>query len=150
MYSINHVAILYWLDCWTDYFERRRGATFVSDWINQKKKIIDIDLRESVRRRMGDSRSLLDGFKGFWEERLSFLENYTRFTKRDTPLPSWSSSDVDEFIASDPVNGPTVLPPLSLCIHGLFDWFCLLFTDCAFVILWLIVRGSLIYVILLK
>ncbi|KAL0754534.1 hypothetical protein Bca101_092202 [Brassica carinata] len=56
---------------------------------------------------MGDSRSSLDRFKGFWEERLSFLENYTRFTKRDAPLPSWSSSDVDEFIASDPVNGPT-------------------------------------------
>ncbi|KAL0812804.1 hypothetical protein Bca101_069247 [Brassica carinata] len=57
---------------------------------------------------MGDSSSFVDGIKGFWEERLSFLENYTRFTKRDTPLPSWSSSDVEEFIASDPLHGPTL------------------------------------------
>lgn len=56
----------------------------------------------------------MDGLKGFWAEKLSFLENYTRFTKRDTPLPSWSSSDVDEFIASDPVNGPTVYISLYL------------------------------------
>ena len=104
-----------------------------------------------MRRRMGDSRSSLDRFKGFWEERLSFLENYTRFTKRDAPLPSWSSSDVDEFIASDPVNGPTVFLSLSLSlsgcdIHGLFDWFCLLsprvsiwFTDWACDFDWLFV-----------
>ncbi|CAN8311766.1 unnamed protein product [Cochlearia groenlandica] len=57
---------------------------------------------------MVDSGSYMDGFKGYWKEKLSFLDNYARFTKRDTPLPSWSSSDVEEFIASDPVHGPTL------------------------------------------
>ncbi|KFK43152.1 hypothetical protein AALP_AA1G086700 [Arabis alpina] len=68
---------------------------------------------------MGDSKTVsaatdsfiggyVDGFKGFWAEKVSFLENYTRFTKRDKALPSWSSSDVEEFIASDPVHGPTL------------------------------------------
>uniref|UniRef100_A0A1J3CMI4 Succinate dehydrogenase subunit 6, mitochondrial n=3 Tax=Noccaea caerulescens TaxID=107243 RepID=A0A1J3CMI4_NOCCA len=60
----------------------------------------------------GESESFVggywNGFKDFWGERFSFFENYTRFTKRDAPLPSWSSSDVDEFIASDPVHGPTL------------------------------------------
>ncbi|OAP15698.1 SDH6 [Arabidopsis thaliana] len=62
---------------------------------------------------MGDSESFVgknwNGLKDFWSDRLSFFENYTRFTKRDAPLPSWSSSDVEEFIASDPVHGPTVI-----------------------------------------
>ncbi|XP_050204070.1 succinate dehydrogenase subunit 6, mitochondrial [Mercurialis annua] len=49
-----------------------------------------------------------EGYKEFWCERFSFLENYSRFIKRDQPLPSWSSSDVEEFIASDPVHGPTL------------------------------------------
>lgn len=49
-----------------------------------------------------------EGYKEFWGERFSFLENYSRFTNRDKPLPSWSSADIEEFIASDPVNGPTV------------------------------------------
>ncbi|KAK3205555.1 hypothetical protein Dsin_019601 [Dipteronia sinensis] len=48
------------------------------------------------------------GFKDFWAERFSFLENYSRFVNRDEPLPSWSSSDVDQFIASDPIHGPTL------------------------------------------
>ncbi|KAF2299830.1 hypothetical protein GH714_003948 [Hevea brasiliensis] len=47
-----------------------------------------------------------EGYKKFWGERFSILENYSRFIKRDKPLPSWSASDVEEFIASDPVNGP--------------------------------------------
>ncbi|CAH2038568.1 unnamed protein product [Thlaspi arvense] len=75
---------------------------------------------------MGDSSSVsgsyLDGFKGFWSDRFSFLENYTRFTKRDTPLPSWSSSDVDDFIASDPVHGPTVFISLSLSLSIDYLW----------------------------
>lgn len=50
-----------------------------------------------------------EGYKEFWGERFSFLENYTKFTKRDKPLPSWSSSDVEEFIATDPVHGPAVI-----------------------------------------
>ncbi|KAL5763640.1 hypothetical protein ACOSP7_015995 [Xanthoceras sorbifolium] len=49
-----------------------------------------------------------EGYKEFWGERFSFLENYSRFIKRDKPLPSWSSTDVDQFIASDPVYGPTL------------------------------------------
>ncbi|KAL9305444.1 Succinate dehydrogenase subunit 6 [Arabidopsis thaliana] len=71
---------------------------------------------------MGDSESFVgknwNGLKDFWSDRLSFFENYTRFTKRDAPLPSWSSSDVEEFIASDPVHGPTVISfylSLALC-----------------------------------
>ncbi|GKV35055.1 hypothetical protein SLEP1_g43372 [Rubroshorea leprosula] len=51
-------------------------------------------------------RNHLDGFKEFWSERFSFLDNYTRFVSREKPLPGWSSSDVEEFIASDPVHGP--------------------------------------------
>ncbi|TXG73502.1 hypothetical protein EZV62_002081 [Acer yangbiense] len=49
-----------------------------------------------------------EGFKDFWTERFSFLENYSRFVNRDEPLPSWSSSDVEQFIASDPIHGPTL------------------------------------------
>ncbi|KAK0606234.1 hypothetical protein LWI29_035468 [Acer saccharum] len=49
-----------------------------------------------------------EGFKDFWTERFSFLENYSRFVNRDEPLPSWSSSDVEQFIASDPIHGPLV------------------------------------------
>ncbi|KAG2674232.1 hypothetical protein I3843_13G110000 [Carya illinoinensis] len=49
-----------------------------------------------------------EGYKEFWAERFSFLDNYSRFIKRDKPLPSWSSLDVQEFIASDPVHGPTL------------------------------------------
>lgn len=52
-----------------------------------------------------------EGYKEFWGERFSFLDNYSRFIKRDKPLPSWSEADVEEFIASEPVHGPTV------CIH---------------------------------
>ncbi|KAE8037639.1 hypothetical protein FH972_010212 [Carpinus fangiana] len=47
-----------------------------------------------------------EGYKEFWTERFSFLDNYTRFI--DNRLPSWSASDVEEFIASDPVHGPTL------------------------------------------
>ncbi|KAA8550127.1 hypothetical protein F0562_001811 [Nyssa sinensis] len=49
-----------------------------------------------------------EGYKEFWKERFSILDNYSRFVKRDEPLPSWSDSDVEEFIASDPVHGPTL------------------------------------------
>lgn len=57
-----------------------------------------------------------EGYKEFWGERFSFLENYTRFSNRDKALPSWSSADVEEFIASDPVHGPVV----SFCFISLF------------------------------
>ncbi|CAI9105836.1 OLC1v1004853C1 [Oldenlandia corymbosa var. corymbosa] len=49
-----------------------------------------------------------DGYKEFWCDRFSFLENYSRFINRDKPLPSWSESDVEEFIASDPFHGPVL------------------------------------------
>ncbi|KAA8544385.1 hypothetical protein F0562_022397 [Nyssa sinensis] len=49
-----------------------------------------------------------EGYKEFWKDRFSILDNYSRFVKRDTPLPSWSDSDVEEFIASDPVHGTTL------------------------------------------
>uniref|UniRef100_A0A5B7A852 Succinate dehydrogenase subunit 6, mitochondrial n=1 Tax=Davidia involucrata TaxID=16924 RepID=A0A5B7A852_DAVIN len=49
-----------------------------------------------------------EGYKEFWKERFSILDNYSRFVKRDKRLPSWSDSDVEEFIASDPVHGATL------------------------------------------
>ncbi|KAL7002571.1 succinate dehydrogenase [Sarracenia purpurea var. burkii] len=49
-----------------------------------------------------------EGYKEFWGERFSFLDNYSRFVKRDKPLPSWSDADVEEFIASNPIHGPTL------------------------------------------
>ncbi|KAB1215677.1 hypothetical protein CJ030_MR4G009231 [Morella rubra] len=49
-----------------------------------------------------------EGYKEFWAERFSFLDNYARFIQRDKPLPAWSASDVEEFIASDPVHGATL------------------------------------------
>ncbi|KAI5667093.1 hypothetical protein M9H77_16946 [Catharanthus roseus] len=49
-----------------------------------------------------------EGYKEFWGERFSFLDSYSRFIKLDKPLPSWSSADVEEFIASDPVHGPAL------------------------------------------
>lgn len=61
-----------------------------------------------------------EGYKEFWGERFSFLDNYSRFIKRDKPLPSWSESDVEEFIASDPVHGPTVFPFSSSSSSSLF------------------------------
>ncbi|XP_010533110.1 PREDICTED: succinate dehydrogenase subunit 6, mitochondrial-like [Tarenaya hassleriana] len=67
---------------------------------------------ESESSSAAESQSFLrqhwNGWKEFWADRFSFLENYSRFTNRDKPLPSWSSSDVEEFIASDPVYGPTL------------------------------------------
>ncbi|XP_074268097.1 succinate dehydrogenase subunit 6, mitochondrial [Silene latifolia] len=48
-----------------------------------------------------------NGWKGFWSDRFAYLDNYTKFVK-DKPLPAWSDSDVEAFIASDPVHGPTL------------------------------------------
>ncbi|KAF7825944.1 AT-hook motif nuclear-localized protein 23 [Senna tora] len=47
-----------------------------------------------------------EGFREFWSERFSWLDNYSWFTEHQKNLPSWSNSDVEEFIASDPVHGP--------------------------------------------
>ncbi|POO01396.1 Succinate dehydrogenase subunit 6, mitochondrial [Trema orientale] len=60
-----------------------------------------------------------EGYKEFWGERFSFLENYSKSINRDKPLPSWSSSDVDEFIASDPVHGPTLKTTREAVNYGL-------------------------------
>uniref|UniRef100_A0A0A0LXK1 Succinate dehydrogenase subunit 6, mitochondrial n=1 Tax=Cucumis sativus TaxID=3659 RepID=A0A0A0LXK1_CUCSA len=49
-----------------------------------------------------------EGYKEFWSDRFSILDNYSPYVQRQTPLPSWSSSDVEEFIASDPVHGPVL------------------------------------------
>ncbi|OMO51604.1 hypothetical protein CCACVL1_29688 [Corchorus capsularis] len=46
--------------------------------------------------------------KQFWAERFSVNDVYSKYIKREDPLPSWSESDVHEFIASDPVHGPTL------------------------------------------
>ncbi|XP_047327272.1 succinate dehydrogenase subunit 6, mitochondrial [Impatiens glandulifera] len=45
------------------------------------------------------------GYKEFWGERFSILDNYSRYLETD---PSWSEADIQEFIASDPVHGPTL------------------------------------------
>ncbi|KAE8720812.1 Succinate dehydrogenase subunit 6 [Hibiscus syriacus] len=45
-------------------------------------------------------------FKEFWAERFPYTDVYSRFISRQESLPSWSESDVNEFIASDPVHGP--------------------------------------------
>ncbi|KAJ1393408.1 succinate dehydrogenase subunit 6, mitochondrial-like [Sesbania bispinosa] len=58
--------------------------------------------------RGSSSQSFWEGYKEFWSERFSSLGNYSRFIKRDKPIQSWSSSDVEEFIASDPVHGPVL------------------------------------------
>ncbi|XP_021277919.1 succinate dehydrogenase subunit 6, mitochondrial [Herrania umbratica] len=49
-----------------------------------------------------------EGYKEFWAERFPFTEIYSRFIKREESLPPWSESDVHEFIASEPVHGPTL------------------------------------------
>ncbi|EOY33231.1 Uncharacterized protein TCM_041185 isoform 1 [Theobroma cacao] len=49
-----------------------------------------------------------EGYRDFWAERFPFTEIYSRFIKREESLPPWSESDVHEFIASDPVHGPTL------------------------------------------
>lgn len=68
------------------------------------------------------SQSFWEGYKEFWGERFSFMTNYSNFTKRDKPLTSWSNSDVEDFIASDPVHGPVVTPFFHLFISFLhFD-----------------------------
>uniref|UniRef100_A0A2P2JEN9 Uncharacterized protein MANES_11G103800 n=1 Tax=Rhizophora mucronata TaxID=61149 RepID=A0A2P2JEN9_RHIMU len=60
-----------------------------------------------------------EGYKEFWKERFSFLDNYNRFLHKR--LPPWSSSDVDAFIAIDPVHGPALKAAreaVPLCVQG--------------------------------
>ncbi|GAV75146.1 hypothetical protein CFOL_v3_18625 [Cephalotus follicularis] len=74
---------------------------------------------------MAESQSLFrkywEGYKEFWGERFGFLDDYSKFIKRDKPLPSWSSADVEDFIASDPVHGPTLKTAreaVNFCVAG--------------------------------
>ncbi|KAL0460845.1 UNVERIFIED_CONTAM: Succinate dehydrogenase subunit, mitochondrial [Sesamum latifolium] len=53
-------------------------------------------------------RQYWEGYKEFWAERFSFLDNYSRFLHPEKPLPHWDSSVVEEFIASDPIHGPAL------------------------------------------
>lgn len=75
-----------------------------------------------------------EGFTGFWSERFSFLDNYTRFKN----LPSWSTSDVEEFIASDPVHGP-VVSISSIYVSSIYYNFCnFVFTCYCYIVLLLV------------
>ncbi|GER27171.1 hypothetical protein STAS_02862 [Striga asiatica] len=49
-----------------------------------------------------------EGYKEFWAERFPSLDNYSKFIISEKPLPHWDSSVVEEFVASDPVHGPTL------------------------------------------
>ncbi|XP_021720591.1 succinate dehydrogenase subunit 6, mitochondrial-like [Chenopodium quinoa] len=64
-------------------------------------------------------KAYFSGFKDFLSDRFSFLDNYNRFVKRDKPLPSWSESDVQDFIASDPVHGPVLKTAREAVNYGL-------------------------------
>ncbi|KAL2945530.1 Succinate dehydrogenase subunit 6 mitochondrial [Bienertia sinuspersici] len=68
---------------------------------------------------MDSTKSYFEGFKGFFNDRFSFLQNYSRFTNRDKPLPSWSEADVEAFIASDPVHGPVLRTAREAVNYGL-------------------------------
>ncbi|KAK2434305.1 succinate dehydrogenase [Trifolium repens] len=65
------------------------------------------------------SQSFWEGYKEFWCERFSFMSNYSNFIKRDKPLTSWSNSDVEDFIASDPVHGPVLKTAREAAQYGL-------------------------------
>ncbi|KAH9622660.1 hypothetical protein KSS87_022630 [Heliosperma pusillum] len=60
-----------------------------------------------------------NGWKGFWCNRFAYLDNYTKFVKFDKPLPPWSDSDVDAFIAMDPIHGPTLKTAREAVKYGL-------------------------------
>lgn len=49
-----------------------------------------------------------EGYKEFWSDRFSIMDNYSTFIKGHEQPLSWSASDVKEFIASDPVHGPAL------------------------------------------
>ena len=51
--------------------------------------------------------------KAAWKERLSgFYRLASIADGRDAPLRRWSDADVEEFVNTDPVYGPQVIPPL--------------------------------------
>ncbi|KAJ8621849.1 hypothetical protein MRB53_030378 [Persea americana] len=45
----------------------------------------------------------------YWDDRFAILDHYINtFFTLEEPLPKWFDSDVEEFIAFDPINGPTI------------------------------------------
>lgn len=65
-------------------------------------------MAESMAETRSFFRKHCEGYKEFWSDRFSILDHYSPFVMRDERIPSWSSSDVEEFLASDPVHGPTL------------------------------------------
>ncbi|TYH04504.1 hypothetical protein ES288_A08G012400v1 [Gossypium darwinii] len=62
-----------------------------------------------------------DEYKEFWADRFPFTNVYSRYIGREQSLPSWSESDVNEFIASDPVHGPilkTAREAANIALYG--------------------------------
>ncbi|XP_068645786.1 succinate dehydrogenase subunit 6, mitochondrial-like [Aristolochia californica] len=50
-----------------------------------------------------------ENWKAYWRQRFAFLEYHKRiFLIPEKQLPKWSSSDVEEFIASDHIHGPVL------------------------------------------
>ncbi|KAK9097516.1 hypothetical protein Sjap_023013 [Stephania japonica] len=48
-------------------------------------------------------------FKSFWVERVPSLKLYKKYIlDRETPIPPWSASDLEAYIAVDPVHGPAL------------------------------------------
>lgn len=100
---------------------------FTAEWNNWRGKRVSVMAGNTQD---SSSQSFWEGYKEFWGERFSFMSNYSKFIKRDKPLTSWSDSDVEEFIASDPVHGPVVMVLQLFYLH-----FCLFLSFCA---VWLI------------
>ncbi|MBA0609859.1 hypothetical protein Godav_010789 [Gossypium davidsonii] len=57
-----------------------------------------------------------DEYKEFWADRFPFTDVYSRYIGREQPLPSWSESDVNEFIASDPLK--TAREAANIALYG--------------------------------
>lgn len=61
----------------------------------------------------GDGSAAAGGYwadwRAYWTARFAFLDNYKNvLLVPENPLPKWSAANVEEFIASDLVHGPTV------------------------------------------
>nr|KJB21707.1 hypothetical protein B456_004G011900 [Gossypium raimondii] len=57
-----------------------------------------------------------DEYKEFWADRFPFTNVYSRYIGREQSLPSWSESDVNEFIASDPLK--TAREAANIALYG--------------------------------
>lgn len=59
---------------------------------------------------MGETgESVIGRLKEFVNDRFWFVEKYHKFIDGHHKPLSWSQSDVDAFIATDPIHGPAVL-----------------------------------------